>query len=87
MRLGEVGLKGSILWWIRNIGIAAFALFFLLFGIETLIGAFQLKNPFEFIMYFFSASLIILISLVGVLYPLLRVHALFKSRNHDHESD
>jgi hypothetical protein len=36
----------------------------------------------EFIMYFFSSSLIILISLVGVIYPIFRIHAFFKASNH-----
>jgi hypothetical protein len=76
----------SCFWWGKNILIAFFALFFLAFGIETLIGAFLLKNPLEFIMYFFSASLMVLVSLVGILYPTLRIHALFKTRKHSNDS-
>jgi hypothetical protein len=45
-----------------------------------------LKNPLEFIMYFFSASLMVLISLVGILYPTLRIHALFKTRKSSNDS-
>lgn len=71
---------GSCLWWGKNILIALFALFFLAFGIETLVGAFLLKNPLEFIMYFFSASFMVLVSLAGILYPAFQVHALFKTR-------
>jgi hypothetical protein len=78
---------GSTLWWIKNIFIAFFALFFLLFGLETLIGAFALKNPLEFIMYFFSASLMVLVSLVGIVYPIMQVYSLCKSRDLDHESE
>lgn len=78
---------GSTLWWIKNIFIAFFAFFFLVFGLETLIGAFELKNPLEFIMFFFSASLMVLVSLVGIVYPILQVHSLYKSRNLDHESE
>jgi len=55
-----------------------FALFLLL-GIETLIGSFHLQNPLEFIMYFFSASFMILVSLVGILYPAFQVHAHLKA--------
>ena len=42
---------------------AALSLFFFLFGIDLLMAAYRLKDPFAFIMTFFSASLIILISL------------------------
>ena len=71
---------GSCFWWGKNILIALFALFFLAFGIETLIGSFLLKNPLEFIMYFFSSSLMVLVSLAGILYPAFQVHAFFKTR-------
>ena len=62
------------LWWGRMILICFFSLFFLIFGIETLIGVFHLNNPLEFIMYFFSASFMILVSLVGILYPVFQVY-------------
>jgi hypothetical protein len=74
------------LWWGKNILIAFFALFFLIFGIETLMGSFLLKNPLEFIMYFFSASFMVLVSLVGILYPTLKIHDLFKKRKHSNDS-
>ena len=70
---------GSCFWWGKNILIAFFAIFFLVFGIETLIGSFLLKNPLEFIMYFFSSSLMVLVSLAGILYPAFQVHAFFKT--------
>jgi len=65
--------------------IGIFSLFFLVFGIETLIGAFHLKNPLEFIMYFFSASFMILVSLVGILYPVFQVHAYLKTGRVNHD--
>jgi hypothetical protein len=71
---------GSYFWWTKIILLGIFSIFFLVFGIETLIGAFHLKNPLEFIMYFFSASLMILVSLVGILYPIFQVHSYLKSR-------
>lgn len=71
---------GSCFWWGKNILIALFAFFFLAFGIETLISSFLLKNPLEFIMYFFSSSLMVLVSLAGILYPTFQVHAFFKTR-------
>ena len=77
---------GSGLWWGKMILIASFSLFFLLFGIGNLIGAFQLTNPLEFIMYFFSASLMILLSIVGILYPAFQVHAhLTQKKSHSDE--
>jgi hypothetical protein len=75
----------SCLWWGKMILIGFFSLFFLLFGIETLIGAFHLKNPLEFIMYFFSASFMILVSLVGILYPAFQVHAHLKTCRDSHD--
>lgn len=66
---------GSGLWWGRMVLILVLALFFLAFGIENLIAAFHLKNPLEFIVSFFSASLMVLLSMVGVIYPVLQVHA------------
>jgi hypothetical protein len=74
------------LWWGKNILIAFFAFFFLLFGIEALMGSFLLKNPLEFIMYFFSASFIVLVSLVGILYSTLKIHALFKKRKYSNDA-
>jgi len=65
---------GSGIWWMKMILIAFFSLFFLIFGIGNLIGAFHLTNPLEFIMYFFSSSLMILVSIVGILYPAFQVH-------------
>lgn len=49
--------------WIVQGILALVALFFTLFGIELLMAAYKLKDPFSFIMTLFSASLIILISL------------------------
>lgn len=36
--------------------------FFLFFGVQILIGAYRLKDPFSFILTFFAANFIILIS-------------------------
>ena len=54
--------------WIKNILILALSLFFLIIGINTLMGSYQINNPMEFVMYFFSASLLILVCLVGIIY-------------------
>jgi hypothetical protein len=52
----------KILWWIRQIILAMAACFFLVFGIQMLIVSYCLKDPFTFIMTFFSSSFIILFS-------------------------
>jgi hypothetical protein len=54
--------------WIKNILILVLSLFFLIIGVNTLIGSYRINNPMEFVMYFFSASLLILVCLVGVIY-------------------
>jgi len=67
------------LWWGKIVLVAFLSLFFFVFGVETLIHTFNMKNPLEFIMYFFSASLMTLVSLVGLVYVVTRVHAFFKN--------
>ncbi len=57
------GMVGT-LWWVRQVFFALCAFFFLFFGIHVLIAAYSLKDPFSFVMTFFSSNLIILISLV-----------------------
>lgn len=51
-----------MLWWARFIFFSALAAFFLEFGIEEMIRAYQVKHPVEFLASFFSSSFIILIS-------------------------
>ncbi len=81
----EIRHMGSILWWGKNILIAVLSFFFLIFGVETLIGSFYLKNPIEFIIYFFSASFMVLVSIVGIIYPAIQVKALYKPRTLDND--
>jgi hypothetical protein len=64
----------DIFWWIRQGLLALAGCFFLFFGIHLLIVAYQLKDPFHFIMTFFSSNLIILISgalLAGFIYRMV----------------
>ena len=63
---------GSFSWWIKNIVIAILAVFFLSLSIVNLISAYDLKNPAEFVMMFFSQCLMLMISLVGIIYPALQ---------------
>ena len=74
---------GSRMWWGKNVLIAFLSLFFLVFGINALITAYATKNPLEFIMYFFSSSLIILISIVGIIYPFFRIRTIPKPKKMD----
>nr|WP_320014809.1 hypothetical protein [uncultured Desulfobacter sp.] len=54
-------------WWTAQILCILISLFFLVFGIDLIRGAYGLNDPFSFIMTFFAASFIILISLTLVL--------------------
>ena len=63
----------TILTWIKNIAILILSLFFLIIGINTLIGSYGLNNPIEFVMYFFSSSLLILVCISGLIYFFFRV--------------
>jgi hypothetical protein len=49
-------------WWVRFIIFSGISIFFLEFGIEEMIRAYQVKHPVEFLASFFSSSFIILIS-------------------------
>jgi len=62
----------KVLIWIKNVLILLVSLFFLLIGINTLMGSYRINNPMEFLMYFFSASLLILVCIVGILYFIFR---------------
>jgi uncharacterized membrane protein len=56
----------KILWWVGQIILVLAGCFFFFFGILVMIRAYQFNDPFTFVMTFFSASLIILISLALV---------------------
>jgi nitrogen fixation/metabolism regulation signal transduction histidine kinase len=65
-----------ILWWLQQVVLTLVAVFFLAFGIQILVGAYRLNDPFTFIMTFFASNLIILISLtllIGFVYRAWRV--------------
>lgn len=63
----------NFLIWIRNILILSLSLLFMGIGVNTLIGSFHLNHPMEFMMYFFSASLLILVCIVGLIYVFFRL--------------
>ena len=53
--------------------------FFLFFGIQLLISAYRLNDPFMFIMTFFASSLIILISGALLAGFIVKMIALYKN--------
>jgi len=69
----ELFYMNAFFWWISKlfIGIASLVLF--IRGIEVLIGSYSLNNPAEFLMYFFSSSMLILMSAVGVIYSAVKI--------------
>jgi len=68
----------KLLWGSHTL-IGAFSVLFLLLGIDTLFSAYHLKNPHEFVMYFFASNLMILVSAVGIIHAGIRVHSRIKS--------
>ena len=62
-----------ILTLVKNIAILVLCIIFLIVGINTLIGSYSLNNPVEFVMYFFSSSLLILVCIAGLLYLFFRI--------------
>ena len=78
---------GSWFWWIKILIVGIFSVFLFIFGVEVLIGAYGLKEPRLFLMYFFSGSFTILVGLVGILYPVFQIHAFFTRRNGHPEND
>jgi hypothetical protein len=74
---------GSLTWWIKIIVIAVLAVLFLSLSVVNLISAYQLKNPMEFVMTFFSQSLMLMISLVGVIYSTLQLYYYFNPDKQD----
>ena len=63
----------NVIIWIKNVMVLLLSVFFLIIGVNTLWGSYNLKNPQEFVMYFFSASLLILVCIVGIIYFFFRL--------------
>jgi len=61
------------IFWVKNIVILLLALFFLLKGVTIMINSYNLNNPLEFVMYFFSASLVIMVCIVGLIYVYFQI--------------
>jgi hypothetical protein len=64
--------------WVKNVAVGCVGLFFLVQGLTLLRASYALRSPHEFIVIFFSSSLMILISAVAILYPLVRLALILK---------
>jgi len=62
----------TLFWWVPKLFIGIASLFFLVWGIDVLVFSYTMDNPLEFIMYFFSSSMLILVSVVGLIYCAFR---------------
>jgi hypothetical protein len=71
----------AFFWWISKLLIGLASLFFLVRGIDVLVHSYSLNNPAEFIMYFFSSSMLILVSAVGVIYCIVRIFRRIKGES------
>jgi hypothetical protein len=76
----------NLFWWIRQVILIMIATFFLFFGVQLLISAYELKDPYSFIMTFFASNFIILISaalIIGFAYRMVTAYR--QSKNTDPE--
>lgn len=64
-----------------------FGAFFLFFGIQVLVAAYSLKDPFSFVLTFFASNLIILISGVVLLGVFFNIKGRFGKREHEPQGD
>jgi len=77
-------MMSVIFWWVRQVVLILIGVFFLVFGIQLLIAAYQLKDPFSFLMTFFASNFIILISgtlIIGFAYRMISAYR--QSKNKD----
>jgi len=74
----------SKLWLIVQCILVLAAAFFLVYGISLFRAAYQLNNPFHFIMMIFASNLIILINgtiLIGLIYRMINVYKILKKED------
>jgi len=65
-------------WWTVQILCLFVSLFFFVFGVDLIRGAYGLNDPFSFIMTFFAASFIMLISLTLALVALIKMIRVYR---------
>jgi hypothetical protein len=69
-------------WWVRQVVLVVIAGFYLVFGIQLLISAYQLNNPSYFIFTFFASNFMILFSgalMVGFIWRMVLVYRQLKN--------
>lgn len=66
------------LWWLGQAALILLGGFFLVVGVQLLMAAYDLPDPFTFIMTFFAACLIILISATLLIGFLVRLHMVYR---------
>lgn len=71
--------RPSLWWWLGQLLLTAAACFFVCFGVLLLVGAYGLEDPYSFIMTFFGASLMILISLVMAMGFVMRMRRVLQA--------
>ena len=77
-------MMSVIFWWVRQVVLILIGVFFLVFGIQLLIAAYQLKDPFSFLMTFFASNFIILISgtlIIGFAYRMISAYRQSKKQD------
>ncbi|MBU1341987.1 MAG: hypothetical protein KKE44_01955 [Proteobacteria bacterium] len=76
-------------WWLLQVIMTLVSAFFLLFGFDMIMGSYSLNDPFSFIMTFFAASFVILISLTLMIsFPIkmIRVYRQLNKPDYKRES-
>jgi hypothetical protein len=72
------GHQMKYLWWAAQVLCLLISIFFFIFGIDLIRGAYGLNDPFSFIMTFFAASFIILISLTLALVFIIKMIRVYR---------
>ena len=80
-------MENPIPWWVVQVVLALIAIFFILFGVNLLYMAYQINEPFSFIMTFFASNLIILISATLLLSFVLKIVTTLKKTNEKEEQE
>lgn len=69
-------------WWLLQIFFMLVSVFFLIFGVDLIMGSYSLNDPFSFIMTFFAASFVILISLALLISFLIKMIRVYRQIHH-----
>lgn len=69
-------------WWIFQLLMLGLAIFFMIFGFDLLRASYDFKDPFSFIMTFFAASFILLISAALAISFIVKMYRVRKAGKH-----